>query len=280
MTLRHAIAKLAAVGIDSAKNDALSIYSHVSGRSMASLIFSLDEDISQTSHYDSFIKLIERRAAREPLQYVLGKWSFYGDDYKVSPACLIPRPETEDIVAAVLSILPKNARIADLCCGSGCIGIAVTKNSDAICTSVDISADAIEIARENALAIGVADRVSFRIADVTARPQDVELYDVIVSNPPYIRRDVIPQLEPELAYEPVIALDGGDDGMVFYRAIVKNYADTLKSDGAFVFEIGYDQADDITALAESNGFSADVKLDVENRPRTAILRRTLHNNQQ
>ncbi len=273
MTLRDAIGTLADVGIDSAKSDVLTLYSHVSGRSAASLLFSLDEDISPNECYSAFCDMLVRRAAREPLQYILGKWSFYGDEYKVSSACLIPRSETEDIVSLTLSALPKKARVADLCCGSGCIGIAILRNSDAAVTAVDISADALTMAKKNADALGVADRIDFILADVTASSPLKSKYDVIVSNPPYIRRDVIPTLDPELAYEPEIALDGGVDGLDFYRAIIKNYSDFLLPDGAFIFEIGYDQADDLVALSEQNGFSADIKLDLEKRPRAAILRR-------
>lgn len=273
MTLKDAIGKLADVGIESAKSDVLTLYSHVTGRSTASLLFSLDEDITKDAGYGDFCDMLKRRTAREPLQYILVKWSFYGDEYKVSAACLIPRPETEDIVSLALNTMPSGARVADLCCGSGCIGIAILRHSDSTVTAVDISADALAIAKDNAYALGVADRIEFILGDVTAPSTLPHKYDVIVSNPPYIRRDVIPTLDPELAYEPVIALDGGVDGLDFYRAIIENYKDSLTSDGAFIFEIGYDQAEDLTATAEQNGFSADIRPDIEQRPRAAILRR-------
>lgn len=273
MTLRFAVKVLENAGVDDAKNSVLSLWSHVSGKSMASLLFSMDDDLSDSPYFAHFMYLLTRRASREPLQYLLGKWSFYGDEYYVSPACLIPRADTELIVDTVLAHLPKNSRIADICCGSGCIGIAVLRNSDAVCDSVDISEEALEIARKNAESLGVSSRISLHRADVTVSSPLTEKYDVIVSNPPYIRHSVVETLSPEVLCEPKIALDGGDDGLVFYRAILKNFISALKENGKFVFEIGYDQKEDIESIAETFSLSCDIKYDIENRPRAAILKR-------
>lgn len=273
MTLRFAVKVLENAGIDDAKNSVLSLWSHVSGKSMASLLFSMDDDLSDSPYFAHFMYLLTRRASREPLQYLLGKWSFYGDEYYVSPACLIPRADTELIVDTVLAHLPKNSRIADICCGSGCIGIAVLRNSDAVCDSVDISEEALEIARKNAESLGVSNRISLHRADVTVSSPLTEKYDVIVSNPPYIRHSIVETLSPEVLCEPKIALDGGDDGLVFYKAILKNFISDLKENGNFVFEIGYDQKEDIESIAETFSLSCDIKYDIENRPRAAILKR-------
>ncbi len=275
MTPRQAIASLSAAGVPDAKNDVLLLLSAVSGRSLASLMFSLDEDISGEPYYSEFGNAVTRRKSREPLQYIIGKWSFYGDEYKVSPACLIPRPDTETIVDEALAILPRGAHIADLCCGSGCIGIAILKNSDATCDSFDISPDAISIARENASSLGVSHRITFTVGDVFSPSLLSKKYGLIVSNPPYIRHKDVSALAPELAYEPSIALDGGTDGMDFYRAIVKNFVSCLADGGAFVFEIGYDQAEEISAVAKENSMSARIVCDLEDRPRAAILRRLM-----
>lgn len=273
MTLHFAVKVLENAGVDDAKNSVLSLWSHVSGKSMASLLFSMDDDLSDSPYFAHFMYLLTRRASREPLQYLLGKWSFYGDEYYVSPACLIPRADTELIVDTVLAHLPKNSRIADICCGSGCIGIAVLRNSDAVCDSVDISEEALEIARKNAESLGVSNRINLHRADVTVSSPLTEKYDVIVSNPPYIRHSVVETLSPEVLCEPKIALDGGDDGLVFYRAILKNFISALKENGKFVFEIGYDQKEDIESIAETFSLSCDIKYDIENRPRAAILKR-------
>lgn len=273
MTLRFAVKVLENAGVDDAKNSVLSLWSHVSGKSMASLLFSMDDDLSDSPYFAHFMYLLTRRASREPLQYLLGKWSFYGDEYYVSPACLIPRADTELIVDTVLAHLPKNSRIADICCGSGCIGIAVLRNSDAVCDSVDISEEALEIARKNAESLGVSNRISLHRADVTVSSPLTEKYDVIISNPPYIRHSVVETLSPEVLCEPKIALDGGDDGLIFYRAILKNFISALKENGKFVFEIGYDQKEDIESIAETFSLSCDIKYDIENRPRAAILKR-------
>lgn len=273
MTLRLAVKVLENAGVDDAKNSVLSLWSHVSGKSMASLLFSMDDDLSDSPYFAHFMYLLTRRASREPLQYLLGKWSFYGDEYYVSPACLIPRADTELIVDTVLADLPKNSRIADICCGSGCIGIAILRNSDAVCDSVDISEKALEIARKNAELLDVSSRISLHRADVTVSSPLTEKYDVIVSNPPYIRHSVVETLSPEVLCEPKIALDGGDDGLVFYRAILKNFISALKENGKFVFEIGYDQKEEIESIAETFSLSCDIKYDIENRPRAAILKR-------
>lgn len=271
MTLREAIASLSAAGVPDPKNDAILLFTHVSGRSRASVMFSLDDDISGEPYFNDFLTALNRRREREPLQYIIGKWSFYGDEYKVSPACLIPRPDTETVVDEALALLPPHARVADLCCGSGCIGIALLRNSDAFCDSVDISPDAIEIARENATSLGVSHRIRFIVGDVFDDTLLKGKYDLITSNPPYIRRGCASGLEPELTFEPAIALFGGDDGMDFYRAIVKNFKSRLTPDGAFVFEIGYDQASEIALVAQENKMSTRIVCDLEDRPRAAIL---------
>ena len=273
MTLNEAVKVLSGAGVDDAKNDVIALWCHTSGASRASVLFSMNDDITESPDFPHFMYLLTRRAEREPLQYLLGKWYFYGDEYTVSPACLIPRADTEIIVEAVLENLRGKDRIADLCCGSGCIGIAVLRNSDAVCDSVDISTDALSVAKKNASDLAVSDRITFTHADVTKPSTLGKSYDVIVSNPPYIRPSVMKTLSPEVLSEPNIALDGGDDGMDFYRSILDNYLSDLKDDGTVVFEIGYDQAEEIKELADAHSLSAVIRLDLENRPRAAILKR-------
>lgn len=276
MTLRDTVRLLQEAGVEDAKNDALTLFSSVSGRSRASLMFSLDEDVSNEPCFTHFRELIERRVKREPLQYILGKWSFFGDEYFVSPACLIPRADTETVVEVLLSRLKKGTSIADLCCGSGCIGIAALRNSDARCVSVDVSENALAVARKNADSLGVSDRIRFAVCDVLDKKSvdsvfSDEKFDVIASNPPYIKPSDAKTLAPELSYEPEIALFGGEDGMLFYRVITETFLTHLTDGGAFVYEIGYDEADDIKKIADAHSLSCTVINDIEGRARAAIL---------
>lgn len=276
MTLRELSQTLAESGIESAKADILSLAAHVSGLGKASLLARFDDEVSGEDWYGALTALTGRRRTREPLQYILGKWEFFGDEYKVTPDTLIPRPETEMLVEFAISHLPEGARVADLCCGSGCIGIAVCLHKNAVCELVDISVPALAVAEENARLLGVWDKVTCRCGDVLsgiALPGGA-LYDMIISNPPYVKTADINMLAPELSFEPSLALDGGDDGMTFYRAIVRSYAARLAPGGSFVFEIGYDSSDGITSLAKETGFLADITPDLSGLPRMAVLTRT------
>lgn len=273
MTLRDLEHTLFCAGVESARADILTLAAHASGLGTASLAARLDDDIAAERWFPALCGLSNRRAAREPLQYIIGKWEFYGDEYKVTRDTLIPRPETELLVETAISILPPRAVIADLCCGSGCIGISVCRRTDARCYSVDISAPALAVAKENARALGVCDRVTFLRGDVLAGDAlPGNAFDMIISNPPYIKTDVIDTLAPELSFEPRIALDGGWDGMAFYRAIISNYKNSLSPGGSFLFEIGADEADDIRDTARAHGFSADIAADLSGLPRAALLK--------
>lgn len=216
---------------------------------------------------------VKRRMLREPLQYIIGRWSFFREEYFVSPACLIPRSDTEILVEYLVKNLPQDARFLDLCTGSGCIAISTAKNRpDTHGKACDISIDALDIANKNAAHNRVS-TVEFFRDDVT-KPSSLDVkFDGIVSNPPYIRTDAVDTLEKELTHEPRIALDGGKDGMNFYRAIVENYKGNLKTDGFFAFEMGYDQRDDAASLAEEHGFKFEEIYDYGGNFRVAILKR-------
>lgn len=195
---------------------------------------------------------VSRRLSREPLQYILGEWEFMGCSFVVSPDCLIPRPDTEILVETALGLLPRNAHVADLCTGSGCIAVSTLVHRP------DVTADALELypktlalATENAARNGVSDRFTPIEADLLDGGRDLlkprAPYDAILSNPPYIPTADIRDLSPEVHSEPVAALDGGEDGLTFYRAILRNYAPLVKPGGDILLEMGYDQA---TALQE------------------------------
>ncbi len=278
MTPREAIRLLADAGISDAKNDIFTLYEAASGHSRAALMFALDEDISSEPFYGRFYEMLQRRLSREPLQYIIGKWSFFGDEYFVSPDCLIPRADTETLVEVLLDELKTGKTIADICCGSGCIGIAAVRNSDASCVSVDISEKALAIAQKNAESLDVSGRIRFGRCDVLNKVSVDEFFsgsefDIIASNPPYIKLSDANKLAPELAYEPSIALFGGDDGMIFYESITANFLPYLKKDGSFVFEIGFDEENDIKNIADTCGLSCQIVTDIEKRPRVAVLKK-------
>ncbi len=274
MTLRELSSALSASGVDSPKRDVLLLAEAASGFSSASLSARYDTELDTFPWYPLLSELVSRRAAREPLQYILGKWEFYGDEYTVTPDVLIPRPETELLVDYALSHLKKGSLIADVCCGSGCCGIAVCKRTDARCHGFDISEPALAVAKQNADALGVSDKINFYLADVR-EPGFLPSaeYDMIISNPPYVMTGELSSLAPELSYEPAAAFDGGEDGMLFYRVILDNCICSLSQNGVFVFEIGSSLSGSITELAMRHGFDAQIINDLSGLPRAAVLRR-------
>ena len=196
-----------------------------------------------------FLAAVERMKAGEPLGYVLGEWYFYGLTFLLNRDCLIPRPETEHLVEYLIGNLPKNAFFLDLCTGSGCIAISVLKHRpDCTALAADLSEGALEMAKKNAAMNGVSERITFVRADILndiVLPGDT---DAIASNPPYIRKDVIPTLSEQVRREPVLALDGGEDGLIFYRRLVNDYLPNMKKGAFLAVEIGYDQGDAMRAL--------------------------------
>lgn len=203
-----------------------------------------------------------RRLRGEPVAYITGSWEFYGLPMTVTPDVLIPRMDTEVVVDAVKSILTgykMDARVLDLCCGSGCITCAIGHEMPATkLVAVDISATALEIARQNIAACKLNSRVISLQADATVSPPlGIGSFDVIVSNPPYIASDEIPTLDRSVRdYEPIWALDGGEDGLRFYKTIIKYWKSLLRPDGYLVFEVGEGQAGEVCEMLLSAGFSA------------------------
>ena len=218
-----------------------------------------------------------RREAGEPLQYILGEAWFYGHPFKVSPACLIPQPDTEIAVELALRRASYGARILDLCTGSGCIAISILKeNVSLTADAVDISAEALEIAGENARLLEVSNRVQFLRADVFSDIR-VEILtasaDIIISNPPYIDSSVIPTLPAEVQREPHIALDGGADGMDFYRHFVRHLAPLMKPDARMILELGWDQSARMEALCREVGLTCTLHKDFGGNIRVAEITR-------
>ena len=189
--------------------------------------------------------ILKRRCAGESLYYILGKAEFMGLEFRVTADCLVPRPETELLVETVLSAASSLAqpRILDIGTGSGCIAITLARLlPKAIITATDVSAAALDVARDNALRLSVQDRIHFVCSDIFPPPAPA-LYDCIVSNPPYIRTDDIKDLSPEVRSEPRVALDGGSDGLDLYRRIFAGAHAYLVPGGMVAMEVGFDQAD-------------------------------------
>lgn len=208
---------------------------------------------------ERFFELLEERKKYKPVQYIIGEQEFCGLKFCVRPGVLIPRPETELLSEAVF----RNAdgkRVLDMCTGSGCIAVTVAKlGRPSFVAASDYSAEALEIAKENATLQGV--QVTFYQGDLFEAVEGV--YDIIVSNPPYIKSKVIEELMPEVRdYEPRMALDGTEDGLYFYDRICREAKQFLNPGGRLMFEIGHDQGEEVPALLRDEGYTAiEVKKD-------------------
>jgi release factor glutamine methyltransferase len=248
-------------GIDAPDFEAALLLERFAGVSRATLM----TDRRRLFDIPALEDAVSRRLAREPIQYILGEWEFFGCTFTVNEHCLIPRPDTEILVEAALRALPKNARVADLCTGSGCVAVAtLVHRPDVIASALELFPETLELAVHNAARNGVSERFTPLRADllsdgVQALSREAP-YDAILSNPPYIPTAVIDGLSPEVHREPVAALDGGADGLIFYRAILRDYAPQVKPGGHILLEMGYDQADALRALAAEYLPSATVEI--------------------
>ena len=252
MTYQQIRQKLADAGIESASWDAECLICHYFSTSRTAIL----ADPERQYESDALSVAVQRRCNREPLQYLLGEWDFYRQTYEVTPDCLIPRSDTEILVEEAIRLLPENAVFADLCTGSGCIAIStLAERRDTRAFALEKFPNTLEIAKRNAQRNGVSDRFTPILADVLIPPTEFPTLDAILSNPPYIVSEVIDTLSPEVKREPRVALDGGEDGLLFYRAILKSYAHFLSPDGFFLFEIGYDQGEALVSLGKEHGFS-------------------------
>ena len=200
---------------------------------------------------------LRRRLKGCPIQYILGKIEFMGLEFRLTPDVFIPRPETEILVETALrfssqSTVDSCQKILDMGTGSGCIAVSLAKFlPSAEITAADISSSALEIAKENSLLNGTKDKIQFIQADIfniKHSTLNIKPFDIITSNPPYIRTAEIPSLEPELDYEPQIALDGGSDGLDFYRRIIQEAPAYLRKGGFLILEVGFNQCSVIKEL--------------------------------
>ena len=214
---------------------------------------------SQTEKLDLYIK---QRLKHIPLQYIIGSWSFMGFDFNVGDGVLIPRDDTEVVVNLCLDFLSNRTdkKVIDLCAGSGAISVAVSNLANAEVTAVELSDKAFNFLEKNINNTSVT-AYKGNILDCHKDFEDNK-YDLIVSNPPYIKREDIKSLQSEVQFEPVMALDGGESGFDFYENIIENWSSKLKKGGALAFELGEEQADYVSALMKSKGFS-DIRTELD-----------------
>lgn len=217
-----------------------------------SMFFLKKKDMVSEQDINNCLTIAEKRSQHVPLQYILGTQEFMGLNFKVTPDVLIPRQDTEGLVEEVLKYVKPGMKVLDMCTGSGCIAVSIAKYAENVQVSAaDISVKALEIARENAAANDV--QVNFIESDMFQ--QITQKYDMIISNPPYIKSQVVTTLMPEVRdYEPHLALDGKEDGLYFYRKLAKEAGRFLTPGGMLCLEIGYDQGTDVAQLLQEQGF--------------------------
>ncbi len=251
---------------------------YVSGKSHEAVI--ADREKYATEEVcDAMDEAVKRILQEEPLAYVLGEWSFYGMNLLVDKNVLIPRDDTCAVTSLAIKrglFLNQDPRILDVCTGSGCIGLAVASRvKDARVTLVDVSKEALAVAKKNVNNLKLGGRVACYQADVTEpAPAFLGKFDLIVSNPPYITSEEMEELPKSVkAYEPHIALHGGEDGLDFYRAIIKNYTPALKPGGYMCFEFGMNQGDEVCALLESAGYTIVERTNDFNEIERAVIAR-------
>ena len=264
--LAEITARLKEAGIEEPRREARLILAAALGTSAAGLLV---RDSVEQAAYEP---LVARRVAREPLAYITGHKEFWGLDFRVSPATLIPRPDTETLVEAVLELGLQPRTVLDLGTGTGCLLLAVLHEYPAAFgVGVDLNPEAAALARRNAEHLGLATRAAF-LAGSWAEALDAQ-FDLVLSNPPYIESAEIPRLMPEVAaYEPDRALDGGADGLDAYKAIIAVLPRILSENGLAVLELGAGQAPSVALLAEGAGFACATHRDLAGIERASLIR--------
>lgn len=246
-------------GIEAYNLEARLIVAHAAGKSSAELM--RDLHLYTTSEVESKVReYIERRIAGEPVAYITGSWEFYGLPMIVTPDVLIPRMDTEVLVNTAKELLTgykMDAKVLDLCCGSGCITCAVGHEMPATkLVAVDISPSALEICRKNISLNRLSARAICMQADaLSSPPMSIGQFDMIISNPPYIATAEIDTLDSSVKdHEPLWALDGGEDGLRFYKSIIKHWKTTLRPYGMLLFEVGEGQAGAVSEMLQAASF--------------------------
>jgi len=283
--MKEAVNTLSSIGIKQARLESELLLAHVMGLRKEELIVRTNQELTELQE-EKFLKLVERRCQKEPLAYIVGHREFWSLEFQVNRNVLIPRPETEGIIEHLLNLTgekagEKSMRILDAGTGSGVLAIvAALEFPESQVTAMDNSRDALEVALENALRHQVAGRIEFLKMDFMSDwniPKS-DLFDFILSNPPYIRSKELERLMPDIRdYEPQEALDGGSDGLACYRKIIANAFPYLKPKGHLIFEVGDDQAGPVKQSLQAHGGLGEIKIiqDLSGRDRVVSARRVL-----
>ena len=271
MTYNEICVALADAGIENNRGEASMLICRFCDINKAELLQrSRDEDYPSEELENAVIK----RCSHYPLQYILGYWDFCHETYRITKDTLIPRQDTEKLVELAARLMPEGARFIDLCTGSGCVAIStLAARPDCRAVAVDLFDKTLEIARENAESNGVGERVGFAKEDVLYPDFMDKLgdFDCILSNPPYVETKQLSLLDEELSFEPEAALDGGEDGLKFYRVIIGDYVKYLRPNGMMLLEIGCDQAKAVSEIAYTSGLNCEVYKDLGGNDRVAYI---------
>jgi release factor glutamine methyltransferase len=274
--LTDGAATLKAAGVDEARNQVSLLLMHVLDRDRTFLLAHPEEDLSP-KQFEQYRSLVARRAEGCPLQYLTGRQEFFQLDFEVTPDVLIPRPETELIVEAGIELLKDQAApfFADLGTGSGAIVISLLQElPQARAIAVDVSPSALAVAKRNAERHAVIDRLQLVESDLFSAIDPGASFDLIVSNPPYVTANDLGSLQREVQYEPQAALDGGPDGLVVIRRLLKDASDFLPAHGYLVFEIGFDQHEAVRAMTDHAVWELiELRKDLQGIPRTVVLQK-------
>jgi release factor glutamine methyltransferase len=279
--LREAATALRVAGVAEARREAGSLLSHATGRERTFIITHADEELTP-NQLSAFSAAVARRAAGEPLQYITGRQEFYGLDFEVTPAVLIPRPETELLVETALELLEETPSpfVCDVGTGSGCIAVALLHaRADARAVALDISPEALGVAARNAERHGVRARMLALASDcfdALGSEEHADLrFDLITSNPPYVAEEDLAGLQREVReHEPRVALTPGGDGLSVIRRLLAEAPQFLKPGGHLLLEIGFNQHEQVAALIDPRTWALlDIHKDLQGIPRTVALRR-------
>ena len=291
--LESAVARLRAAGSESPRLDAELLMGHAVGADRTAIVAHPEAPVGLDAA-TAFQRDLERRLGGEPVAYIRGFKEFYGLAFGADRRALIPRPETEILVEFALEKIiqrltraPRPAgtppiRIADVGTGAGTIAVALAvtlrrrgAGGDIELVATDISDEALQLARENAVGHGVGDMIRFELADLVP-PAPEPPFDVVLANLPYVRSEVVPSLPVAASFEPVVALDGGADGLALITRLLKRLPDVLASGGVALLEIGSDQADEMCAAVARvlTGWTCRVEPDLTDHPRVAVVTRS------
>lgn len=246
--------ELEKAGIEDYVFESKQIIKHITGYSNSQILQKYTEQLTEFQE-NNLTVIIKQRLIRYPLQYILGRWNFFGREFFVGPGVLIPRSDTETVMDVCLEFIKEKERadVLDLCAGSGCIGITIKGECPkSQVTLVEKFDEAISYTQKNAKHNNID--VKIVKGDVLEGCECENKYDLIVSNPPYITAEDMKALQPEVQFEPKTALEGGEDGLLFYRAITEKYKNSLKENGVLVFEVGINQSESVKEILRENGF--------------------------